>query len=87
MIVLLHVVVLCFLQVFRSSNFAYNYRSVFGCIPSESRYGNVPNELIHRAGPPFPVNGQVVVYVAKVANSSILMAYLKMLHSYYGCSL
>ena len=27
--------------------------SVFGCIPSGSRYGNVPNELIHRAGPPF----------------------------------
>ena len=27
--------------------------SVFGCIPPGSRYGNVPNELIHRAGPPF----------------------------------
>ena len=27
--------------------------SVFGCISSGSRYGNVPNELIHRAGPPF----------------------------------
>ena len=27
--------------------------SVFGCIPSGSRYGNVPNELVHRAGPPF----------------------------------
>ena len=27
--------------------------SVFGCIPLGSRYGNVPNELIHRAGPPF----------------------------------
>ena len=26
--------------------------SVFGCIPSGLRYGNVPNELIHRAGPP-----------------------------------
>ena len=24
-----------------------------GCIPSGSRYGNVPNELVHRAGPPF----------------------------------
>ena len=22
-------------------------------IPSGSRYGNVPNELVHRAGPPF----------------------------------
>ena len=27
--------------------------SVFGYIPSGSRYGNVPNELIHRAGRPF----------------------------------
>ena len=27
--------------------------SVFGCIPSGSRYCNVPNELIHRVGPPF----------------------------------
>ena len=27
--------------------------SVFGYIPSGSRYGNVPNELIHRAGLPF----------------------------------
>ena len=27
--------------------------SVFGCIPSRSRYGNVPNELIRRVGPPF----------------------------------
>ena len=27
--------------------------SVFVCIPSGSRYGNVPNELVHRAGPPF----------------------------------
>ena len=27
--------------------------SVFGCISSGSRYGNVPNELVHRAGPPF----------------------------------
>ena len=27
--------------------------SVFGCIPPGSRYGNVPNELVHRAGPPF----------------------------------
>ena len=27
--------------------------SVLGCSPSGSRYGNVPNELIHRAGPPF----------------------------------
>ena len=27
--------------------------SVFGYIPSGSRYGNVPNELVHRAGPPF----------------------------------
>ena len=29
--------------------------SVFGCIPSGSRYGNVPNELVHRAGPPLIV--------------------------------
>ena len=27
--------------------------SVFCCIPSGSRYGNGPNELVHRAGPPF----------------------------------
>ena len=27
--------------------------SVFGCIPSGSRYGNDPNELVHRAGLPF----------------------------------
>ena len=27
--------------------------SVFGYIPSGSRCGNVPNELVHRAGPPF----------------------------------
>ena len=27
--------------------------SVFGCISSGSRYGNVPNEFVHRAGPPF----------------------------------
>ena len=27
--------------------------SVFGCISSGSRYGNGPNELVHRAGPPF----------------------------------
>ena len=27
--------------------------SVFGCFPPGSRYGRVPNELIHRAGPPF----------------------------------
>ena len=27
--------------------------SVFGYIPSGSRYGNVPNELAHRVGPPF----------------------------------
>ena len=27
--------------------------SVLDCSPSGSRYGNVPNELIHRAGPPF----------------------------------
>ena len=27
--------------------------SVFGCISSGSRYGNVPNELVHRAGPSF----------------------------------
>ena len=27
--------------------------SVLGCSQSGSRYGNVPNELIHRAGPPF----------------------------------
>ena len=27
--------------------------SVFGCVPSGSRYDNVPNELIHRAGTPF----------------------------------
>ena len=26
---------------------------VFGCTSSGSRCGNVPNELIHRAGPPF----------------------------------
>ena len=25
----------------------------FGYIPSGSRYGNVPNMLVHRAGPPF----------------------------------
>ena len=25
----------------------------FGCIPSGSRHGNDPNELVHRAGPPF----------------------------------
>ena len=24
-----------------------------GCISSGLRYGNVPNELVHRAGPPF----------------------------------
>ena len=27
--------------------------SVSGCIPSGSRYSNIPNELVHRAGPPF----------------------------------
>ena len=27
--------------------------SVFGFTFSGSRYGNVPNEVIHRAGPPF----------------------------------
>ena len=27
--------------------------SVFGCTPSRSRCGNVPNELVHRAGLPF----------------------------------
>ena len=27
--------------------------SVFGCIPSGSRCGDGPNELVHRAGPPF----------------------------------
>ena len=27
--------------------------SVFGYIPSRSRCGNVPNELVHRAGPSF----------------------------------
>ena len=27
--------------------------SVFGYISSGSRCGNVPNKLIHRAGPPF----------------------------------
>ena len=27
--------------------------SVSCCIPSGLRYGNVPNELVHRAGPPF----------------------------------
>ena len=25
----------------------------FGCFPIESRCGNVPNELVHRAQPPF----------------------------------
>ena len=28
-------------------------QSVFGSVSSGSRYGNVPNALIHRAGPPF----------------------------------
>ena len=27
--------------------------SVFGYVPSGSRFGNVPNELVHRTGPPF----------------------------------
>ena len=52
---------LCFLQVFRSTNYAYIGKkgvdsavpSVFGCIPSGSRCGSDPNELVHRAGPPF----------------------------------
>ena len=28
----------------------------FGCIPSGSRCGNVPNELVHKARPPISVN-------------------------------
>ena len=40
--------------------------SVFGCITSGSRYGNVPNELVHRAGPPFLDNhyrGYQYIYI------------------------
>ena len=55
---LLHVVVLCFLQVFRGSYIGkrgvdFNCTISFGYIPSRSRCGNVLNELVHRAGPPF----------------------------------
>ena len=56
-------VVLCFLQVFRSSNYAYTIgkkgrrfqlcHQFLAILPSRSRCGNVPNELIHRAGLPF----------------------------------
>ena len=51
----LHVIVLCFLQVFRSSNYAhkgkrgvdFSYAISFGCTPYGSRYDNVPIELVH----------------------------------------
>ena len=40
--------------------------SVLGYIPSGSRCGNVPNELVHRAGPPFLDNhyrGYQYIYI------------------------
>ena len=56
-------VVVCFLQVFRSSNYeyiigkkgrrfqlCYQFLAVFLL---GQRYGNGPNELVHRVGPPF----------------------------------
>ena len=42
---------------------------VFGCIPSGSGCGNVPNELVHRAGPPFLDNhyrGQITILSKKI---------------------
>ena len=45
--------------------------SVFGCISSGSRYGNIPNELVYRAGPPFLDNHyrgyQGTVYITHVS--------------------
>ena len=43
--------------------------SVLGCIPSGSRCGNVPNELVHRAGPPFLDNHYIVVINSAVISS------------------
>ena len=44
--------------------------SVFGCIPSGSRCGNGPNELVHRAGPLFLDNHyrgyQYIMYMYSV---------------------
>ena len=37
--------------------------SVFGCLPSRSRCGNVPNEFVHRAGPPFLDNHYVARFL------------------------
>ena len=57
------VVVLCFLQVLRSSNYAcrgkkgrrfqlcHQFLAVF--LLSQDNYCKVPNKLVHRAGPPF----------------------------------
>ena len=39
--------------------------SVLGYIPPGSRYGNVPNELVHRAGLPFLDNYYCNVGLAK----------------------
>ena len=46
--------------------------SVFGFIPSGSKYGNVPNELVLRAGPPFldnHSNGYQYICLSSIANN------------------
>ena len=37
----------------KGHRFQLHVPSVFGCLSSGSRYGNVPNEFVHRAGLPF----------------------------------
>ena len=49
--------------------------SLFGYLPSESRCGNVPNELVHRAGPPFLDNhyhGTILAMCGSYAFSSVV---------------
>ena len=53
--------------------------SVYGCIPSGSRYGNVPNELIHRAGPPFLDNHYRGYQFVGMQGSNVISSTLSLL--------
>ena len=69
--------------------------SVFSCIPPGSRYGNVPNELIHRAGLPFLDNHYrgyqllmaTCVHMSMLFNQEIDKPHhLKRIHSVVNCT-
>ena len=65
---------LCFLQDFRSSNYAYISgvpSAVLGYIPSGSRCGNVPNELVMQTGDCFNKAYLFSHFLGRVAHNSL----------------